>query len=173
MSPPRRIVISGCSGGGKSTLIAALAKHGYQTFEEPGRRVVREGIHPTKDILGFATRAAELAAKDFDSASSSGVSFFDRSVIDAAAALKRSSIPLPETVRTLVALCPYDSPVFLMPPWREIYETDAERQHDLSDAIAEYDDLCRAYPAHGYETILLPKTTVEARADFVLRSLGL
>lgn len=172
MNKPRRIVISGCSGGGKSTLLTALAARGYQTFEEPGRRVVREGINPAEDILGFATRAAELAAEDFDAASPADTSFFDRSVVDAVAALERSDIPLPPTLQTLATRCRYDSPVFLTPPWPDIYETDAERQHSLDDAMAEYDDLCRAYPAQGYETIILPKASVAARTEFVLRSLG-
>jgi predicted ATPase len=36
----RFVVISGCSGGGKSTLLAELARRGYRTVEEPGRRIV-------------------------------------------------------------------------------------------------------------------------------------
>lgn len=171
MSEPRRIVISGCSGGGKSTLLAALAARGYQTFEEPGRRVVREGINPAEDVLGFAARAATLAAEDFDAAVSSGFSFFDRSVVDAVAALQRSRIALPDALQTLAARCRYDSPIFLTPPWPEIYQTDAERQHSLEDAVMEYDDLRRAYPAQGYETIILPKASVAARTEFVLRTL--
>ena len=36
------IVITGCSGGGKSTLLAELAGAGEQVFEEPGRQIVKE-----------------------------------------------------------------------------------------------------------------------------------
>jgi predicted ATPase len=38
------VVISGCSGGGKSTLLAELAQRGYGVVEEPGRRIVREEL---------------------------------------------------------------------------------------------------------------------------------
>lgn len=40
--PPadRCVVISGCSGGGKSTLLAELARRGHAVVEEPGRRIV-------------------------------------------------------------------------------------------------------------------------------------
>jgi predicted ATPase len=38
----RFIVISGCSGGGKSTLVAELARRGYASVEEPGRRIVED-----------------------------------------------------------------------------------------------------------------------------------
>jgi len=37
-------VISGCSGGGKSSLLAELARRDFATIEEPGRRVVREEL---------------------------------------------------------------------------------------------------------------------------------
>jgi len=40
----RFVVISGCSGGGKSTLLAELGSHGYATVEEPGRRIVKEEL---------------------------------------------------------------------------------------------------------------------------------
>ncbi|HEY5105435.1 MAG TPA: AAA family ATPase [Caulobacteraceae bacterium] len=38
------MVISGCSGGGKSTLLAELGRRGHATIEEPGRRIVREEL---------------------------------------------------------------------------------------------------------------------------------
>jgi len=61
----------------------------------------------------------------------------------------------------------------LTPPWREIYVTDPERQHGFDDAVAEYERLERAYPALGYEVVVLPKTGVSARVDFVLERLGI
>jgi len=38
----RFIVISGCSSGGKSTLVAELRRRGHAAVEEPGRRIVKE-----------------------------------------------------------------------------------------------------------------------------------
>ena len=38
------VVISGCSGGGKSTLLTELGRRGYMTVEEPGRRIVKEEL---------------------------------------------------------------------------------------------------------------------------------
>ena len=38
----RLVVVSGCSGGGKSALIAEMAARGYRIFPEPGRQVVKE-----------------------------------------------------------------------------------------------------------------------------------
>ena len=36
-------VISGCSGGGKSTLLMELARRGHAVVDEPGRRIVQAG----------------------------------------------------------------------------------------------------------------------------------
>lgn len=38
----RFVIISGCSGGGKSTLIDELAKRGHAVVEEPGRRIIAD-----------------------------------------------------------------------------------------------------------------------------------
>ena len=61
--------------------------------------------------------------------------------------------------------------MFLAPPRPEIYQTDSERRHDLDLAIAEYTRLLDAYPSVGYEAFILPKVSVEERADFVLNIL--
>lgn len=37
---PVRVVLSGCSGGGKSTLLAELARRGHAVRPEAGRLVV-------------------------------------------------------------------------------------------------------------------------------------
>ena len=70
----RFVLISGCSGGGKSTLLAELARRGFATVEEPGRRIVREererdgtGL-PWIDLPTFARRAIEMAEADYASA---------------------------------------------------------------------------------------------------------
>jgi predicted ATPase len=65
----------------------------------------------------------------------------------------------------------YHRCVFLVPPWPEIYETDAERQHDFPDAVAEYERLLIAYLALGYEIAVLPKVSVAARAEIILHML--
>jgi hypothetical protein len=89
------VVISGCSGGGKSTLLNELARRGHATVAEPGRRIVEEELSgdgsalPWVDAAAFARRAMALAVADHSAASRSrGWVFFDRGLIDAAAALQ-------------------------------------------------------------------------------------
>ena len=67
----------------------------------------------------------------------------------------------------------YHKLVFLTPPWPEIFVKDPERRHGFDEAAAEYSRLLKVYPALGYELIILPKTTVAKRADFMLDKLAM
>ncbi|NUQ30492.1 MAG: AAA family ATPase [Acidobacteriaceae bacterium] len=169
------VILSGCSGGGKSSLIEELARRGYSVIEEPGRRIVREETEqggsalPWMDVAAFLRRAIALSLADRDAAPSLNWVFFDRGLIDAASALQHvtGEAILEEVGRKHR----YYPQVFLTPPWPEIYETDPERRHSFDDAVAEYDRLLKTYPILGYEVILLPKIGIRERADFVIETL--
>jgi predicted ATPase len=173
----RFVVISGCSGGGKSAVLAELGRRGYAVVEEPGRRIVKEELKgegsalPWADEIAFVRRAMAVALADRASAGAlDGWVFFDRGLIDAAAGLQHLTgeqvlAPLGQSHR-------YHRRVFLTPPWPEIYVTDPERRHDLDASIAEHVRLLEAYPSLGYEVSILPKVGVRERADFVLNALA-
>ena len=173
----RFVVISGCSGGGKSTLLAELGRRGHAVVEEPGRRIVeaelRSGgsVLPWSDGIAFARRALAMARTDHERAAElAGWVFFDRGMVDAAVHLQHFA---GESARaTLGVARPYSRQVFLTPPWPEIYATDRERRHDFDTAREEYSRLLEAYPALGYEVLVLPKASVTERADFVLAILA-
>ena len=127
MTPmPSQVVISGCSGGGKSTLLGELRRRGHATVAEPGRRIIAEQIRqggnalPWTDMAAFLREALRVAAMDLEGAArDAGPVFFDRGLIDAAAALQRLyGVPL---AQSLGESRPYGRLVFLAPPWPDIY----------------------------------------------------
>jgi predicted ATPase len=169
------IVLSGCSGGGKSSLLDELRRRAYSVVEEPGRRIVQAELEsggralPWLDLAAFARRAVELALSDLNTAATlPGWVFFDRGLVDAAAALEYA------TGEPALSELPYryHPIVFLAPPWPEIFAADAERRHGLVAAVAEFDRLHEAYQRLGYSVMLLPQASVQARADFVLAKLA-
>ena len=173
----RFVLISGCSGGGKSTLLAELRARGHPVVEEPGRRIVKHELEtggralPWIDGVAFTHRAIETALADREGARPhSGWVFFDRGLIDAASALE--DLTGEPVLQSLALAHRYHRRVFMAPPWPEIYVTDAERRHGFDAGLAEYDRLEKALPALGYEVITLPKVSVAARADFVLAALS-
>jgi predicted ATPase len=170
------IIISGCSGGGKTALLEELKRRGHHTIDEPGRRIVRQEMAgngaalPWRDCVAFVNRAIEMSISDYEAArSNKGWTFFDRGLIDALAALEHVN---PGSIPTGMALRHRFNPrVFLAPPWPEIFVNDSERRHGFDAAEAEFRRLERVYPSLGYEVILLPKTDIASRADHVLTRL--
>lgn len=173
----RHVILSGCSGGGKSTLLAELGRRGFETVEEPGRRIVAEEMRgegralPWVDLEAFAKRVIDMSSRDREHIKHSEKwVFFDRGLVDAAAALTHvTGVALTDT---LAGQNPFHRKVFLTPPWPEIYKTDGERQHGMEEGIGEYHRLLDAFEQLGYDTIVLPKVDVGARADFVLKHLS-
>ena len=173
----RFVILSGCSGGGKSTLLDALAERGFAVVPEPGRRIVAKELAgdgaalPWIDLAAFARRAVALALDDLAAhRDTPGWVVFDRGLVDAAAALAHAT-----GVSAAEIVCagpPLHRTVFLTPPWPEIYVADAERQHGFDDAVAEYERLAALYPALGFEVVVLPKSNVAERADLVMRTLA-
>lgn len=162
------VVISGCSGGGKSTLLVELACRGYAVIEEAGRRIIEQervgdgSALPCVHAEAFGRRALAMSVADHEAAQ--GLTFFDRGVVDAAVAITARGGDLPAAI---IAAHRYDR-LFLAPPWPEIYENDADRRHSLEAALRDYERVRKAYLDAGYQPVMLPRDTISARADFVV-----
>ena len=166
------MVLTGCSGGGKSSLLAEFGKRGFAIIEEPGRRVIAAERasggtgFPWEDTKRFSDLAFWMAVGD-QATAENDPTFFDRSALDQVAWYHRAGRMVPGEVPT------YYKDVFVTPPWRENFETDADRQHGFEAALAEYGDLMQRLPEWGYRCHLVPKVAVPDRADWVLAALGL
>ena len=171
-------VISGCSGGGKSTLLLELEKRGYTVFPEPGRQIVQEqqsvdgdGL-PWKNVVKFAELCVSRAMYFYNAALLLDAPvFFDRSVIDNISGIERLELPVPVYFPKTLRQYRYARRVFLVPPWPEIFAQDTERKHSFTEAEQEFYGLQQAYQANHYEVVLIPKLSVHERADFVERAL--
>lgn len=166
----RKVAITGCSGGGKSTLATELRARGHAVVDEPGRRVIAAERasggtgFPWQDANRFADLAFRMSVADHRAATAA-LTFFDRTALDQAAWYARQGKAPPGAIPT------YDRAVILVPPWPEIYENDADRRHGFEEALAEYEDLSTRLRDWGYACHILPKASVSERADHVLRVL--
>lgn len=172
-------VISGCSGGGKSTLLSALAQRGYHVFPEAGRQIVKEQLSvggdgvPWQDATRFAELCVSRAMYFYNSAAGvDGPVFFDRSVVDNICGIERLGLPMPGYFSQTLARYRYAPRVFMVPPWPEIFQQDEERQHSFEAAEQEFYGSLESYKAIGYEVVLIPKRPVQERADFVEREVS-
>ena len=165
-------VFTGGPGVGKTTLIRYLETLAEQVVEEPHRAVIREQVEaggravPWLDNRLYVEHSAERAIADFDARTSETARvFFDRGIMDSYAA--NGAEPSPRIIEA-VRNRRYNRAVFVFPPWREIYEIDAERRQTWSQAEATFEVILSMLPDLGYGPVVVPRGSVEARAAFVL-----
>ncbi|MBV8047029.1 MAG: AAA family ATPase [Paludibacterium sp.] len=177
----RFVVISGYSGGGKSTLLAELNRRGYRVVEEPAKRIVSNqlalngALRPWFEPRVYVLRTLVMALEDIITVQKTAKAdewvFFDRSWTDSVVTYHLLSS---EPLSSLLGQLPRNHHrVFLAPPWPEIQPQDATRWYSIESATAEYTQLLEGYPKLGYDVCILPKTSVAERADFVLHTLGI
>jgi predicted ATPase len=174
MISAKLVVLSGCSGGGKSSLLDEMARRGYHVAPEPGRQVVKEELQAGGDGLPWinVARFVELCVlrgtQFYETASKQDtVTIFDRSILDNTTGLGRLGLPMPAHYVEALRVYRYSETVYLVPPWKELFRNDTERRHSFAEAEAEYDWLLKAYKENGYTTVVVPKASVPARADFM------
>lgn len=169
------IVITGCSGGGKSTLLTELKKSGYQVVPEVGREIVQEQIQtngnitPWENPIAFCELAIERSIENYKKAAKSGdVIFFDRCFLDGISYYQTLSVDDSKKYDDLIGELRFYQTVLMTPPWPEIYCQDDERKHSFEEAVIEYERLMKFYPMYGYQVIEIPKSRLEERLRFII-----
>ena len=170
---PNFHVFTGGPGVGKTTLIRHLQALGELVVEETARAVIREQVGPAAagavpwiDPRAFCELCAGRDIAIFDSlATETARVFFDRGFTDA---WRAEGVAPPPALVEAVRSRRYNRQVFVFPPWREIYETDAERRQDWAEAEATFDRILKAFTEMGYRCVVVPKVDVAERATFVL-----
>lgn len=169
---PNFFMLTGGPGVGKTSLIRQLQAQGERVVEESARTVIREqsaaagqGV-PWLDPKLFCDLTAERDIAIFDDmAGEARRVFFDRGIVDSYGA---NGAPPSDRLVEAVRTRRYNTCVFVLPPWREIYETDAERRQDWAEAEATFDLIMGRLPTLGYEPCVVPKADLATRAEFVL-----
>ena len=156
---PNLFVVSGAPGSGKTTILRELAKSGFTHAPEAARQIIQEQVQvggtalPWGDQQAYINLMLQRSIESFIAHTPAvRPTFSDRGIPD--------------------TLCyRYAGLVFLAPPWKEIYQTDAERKQDFAEAEQTYLQMADVYRECGYELIEVPRATPPERAQFVLKQL--
>lgn len=175
----RRVVITGGPGFGKSSIIDELERRGYRVFHEVARQIIDRALAtnaqatPWNDVDVFSQQVLEGRTDHYDIALPRAWSFFDRGIPDIAAFLMADGKPIPENIYQSCLEKSYHSVVFITPPWKEIYVNDEARPQSFDYAVKVHEAIMESYSRYGYTLLLLPKMSINSRADYVLKALGI
>lgn len=174
---PKRIVITGGPGTGKSSVINHLRDLGYYCLPEISREIIREAqenghLNPfVENPLQFSNLLLHGRMEQHHYALHFSLSklFYDRGIPDIAAYLDFARLRVPKIVETACANYRYDQ-VFLLSPWESIFTTDNERYENFEQAIEIHDNIKNTYNAFGYNLTEVPKATIAERAAFIIKN---
>ena len=177
---PKKIVITGGPGTGKSSLINALTRKGHLCYDEISRQVTlearKDGIDQlflTEPLL-FSEMLLEGRTKQFLSAGEEKAEtvFLDRGIPDVLAYMDYIGDDYPKHFIASCETHTYDG-IFVLAPWEAIFTSDNERYESFDQAVKIHDHLLDTYKRFGYNLIDVPFGSIENRVDFILEVLHL
>jgi len=177
---PKKIVITGGPGTGKSSIINQLQSRGHLCYEEISRQVTlqarKDGIDQlflTEPLL-FSQKLLEGRIQQFIEAVKEPKDnvFLDRGLPDVLAYMDYIGDTYPNHFTETCNAYQYDY-VFVLAPWQEIFTSDSERYESFEKATEIHHHLFETYKRFGYQLIDVPFGSIENRTDFVLDSLNL
>ncbi len=165
-------VLTGAPGSGKTAILNRLRGE-FRCMDEPAREVLAEqratGGTGTwdQDASLFVQLLLHRSIEDHRMAArSNDIVIFDRGIPDCAVYAARAGTDQTPSL-TAIETFRYHPHVLFLPPWHDIYRTDAERIMSFEDTVSFSDALRDVYERSGYILDDIPRGSVADRAAFV------
>jgi predicted ATPase len=169
-------ILTGGPGVGKTTVLDALQHSGWTCIPEAARPIIQnqqaqngEAL-PWKNKEQYTNQMLCKSVKDYKKAfrGKKEITFFDRGIPDTLAYADLEDLTIPDDLRFYSQHYRYNTSVFLFPPWREVYRTDDQRKQSFEEVISTHQIMVQTYRSCGYTPIVVPRTTVQERCNFIL-----
>jgi predicted ATPase len=185
-SMPKKVVITGGPGTGKTSVISALEAADYVCFHEIIRSMTLEAkksisadalrsnpIDFVSDPMAFNLQLLKGRVAQFKSSSRLPQSpvFFDRGIPDVLAYMTYFGQAVGAKYFAACKENRYDE-IILLPPWEAIYVSDNERMESFDEAIDIHYQLQATYEMFGYHPIIVPEGSVSIRTSWILEKLN-
>ncbi len=172
-----RFVVTGGPGGGKTTVLSALADLGYLVIPESARKIIKQrlaaGLTPRPNPVSFGQEILHLDIEKYrEAAIHNHTVFFDRGVLDALYMLDAEGALTQYEIEQYVQQFPYHDVVFLLPPWEDIYATDSERDQSFEESVLVFEGMKKWYLKWGYQILEVPRDDINERVAFILQHIG-
>src|SRR5699024_7205525 len=170
-------VLTGGPGVGKTSVIDDLQSKNMRCIKEVARGIIKEQLQnndaalPWKNKTLYKDLMLDLSVKDYIRANEQeiGLTFFDRGIPDTLAYAHLEKLPISKGLRSYDQKFRYNTTVFIFPPWKENYQTDNERKQQFDEVVRTHKIMIQTYKNCGYEPIIMPKTSIEYRTEFILQ----
>lgn len=127
-------VITVGPGVGKTTLLQVLKNKGMAVVPEITRDLIKEQqamdgeALPWKNKKLYMDTMFQRSVESFETTlteySGTQPVFFDRGFLDSLCYAALEGIPVDQEMRTIAEITRYNNNVFILPPWKDIYQTD-------------------------------------------------
>ena len=143
---------------------------------ESARAIIAErrtaGLSPRPEPEKFAREILRRDSEKYSAvAGAKEWVFFDRAAVEAVALVHEADPLNCETLEPTLTPLSFHRKVFILPPWKDIYVTDAERDHTFEHAERVHEALMRWYAQCGYALHVVPCLSVKERAQHVVHAL--
>lgn len=174
-------VITGGPGCGKTSLLHALEKDGFFVVPEDARQIIKEQMAiggvalPWKDKAEYAQLMFLKSVETYlqiTNRDQAAVYLFDRGIPDSICYMNMEDIAIPGEFEEMAQQYRYNLTAFVLPAWKEIYETDNERKQSWTEAAYTFEKMLETYTHYGYRPVVVPKDTIENRRRFILSHIG-
>jgi predicted ATPase len=167
-------VITGGPGTGKTTLLHELQQTGHFCVSEVARQVIKEQLViggeglPWVNLPLYTALMLERSLETYHQAlNHTRVTFFDRGIPDSIAYARIAGMPISRELDEAAWKYRYDDPVFMLPPWAEIYQQDEERKEDYRHSVVLYNMLVKVFEDYDYKLVEVPKVSLRERVEFI------
>ncbi|MGE4349776.1 MAG: AAA family ATPase [Candidatus Berkiella sp.] len=167
-------VITGAMGSGKSTIVRQLRTLGFCCVDEPAREILKEqraidgeGVYDKDKKLFKELMLSRSLLRYEEMKDKQTPCFFDRGIPDNVAYARLFELDDSADMRAS-KLYRYNTNIFLLPAWKDIYATDDERTISFEEAHNFGEAISSIYRGLGYKLIEVPFDTPSARAKFII-----
>lgn len=173
----KKIVITGGSGAGKSSVVEMIKNKGYRVECEVAREVLdelrRDGYeNPHKKNRDFFQREVlrRQLKKERELIDFEGTIFLDRGIVDNLAYYRLDGIEPPEYLKFLASKIRYDHIFYL-----ELIPKSKLWNRDIDDKERIYIEhlILEEYSKYGYNPIKVPELIPNERVNIIFKELGL